>query len=131
MTTRMMAATAAVLAIGLAAAGWCLRDPARLSSAKAAIGLSPATPPSLQAAGVHKCVGARGTGYSDGPCPAGSREAATGGGTVTVMSFPPPPAPSPAALAASALGGPLVKPMDPAERERLREKAVDAALNRP
>ena len=129
MKTRMIVAMAAALVVALAAAGWFLRDSPILATAMRAVGLSPASPATLQAAGVHKCIGARGTSYIDGPCPAGSREVAASGGTVTVMSFPK-PVPAPASMASGILGGPIVKPMDPDERDRLREKAVDDAMNR-
>ncbi len=129
MKARMIVATAALLVVALAAATGFLRDSPVLATARRAIGLSPDTPATLQAAGVHKCVGAEGTSYVDGPCPSGTREAAANGGTMTIASFPK-PAPPPAALASGVLGGPLVKPMDAEERDRLRDKAIDAAANR-
>jgi len=122
---------AAVVALGLAAAAWFYRGAAPVANAMRAVVLpgensAPQTAPALQAAGVHKCVGAHGTAYIDGPCPAGSHEVAANGGTMTVTSFPKPvPAP-----ASSVLGGPLVKPMDPDERDRLRDKAIEDATNR-
>jgi len=121
---------AAVVALGLAVAGWAYRGSAPLAGAARAIGAGENSTPDAAAtfrnAGVHKCIGAHGTSYSDGPCPAGTREAAASGGTVTVTSFPKPvPAPGSAAF-----GGPLVKPMDPDERDRLRDKAIEDAANR-
>ena len=86
-------------------------------------------PPMLHEAGVHKCVGQRGTTYLDRPCPAGSREVAADGGTLTVTSFPK-PARTPAALASAVLGDPLAKPLDLEERDRLRDKAIEDAANR-
>jgi len=129
MKTKIVVATAAVFVAALAAAAWFLRDSPALSAAWRAVGLSPEAPATLQAAGVHKCVGARGTVYTDGPCAAGSREVAASGGTVTVMPLPK-PAPLPGPTASGILGGPLVKPMDPDERDRLRDKAIDDAMNR-
>lgn len=129
MKARMIVATAAVLVLALAAAAWFLRDSPALATARRVVGLSPDTPPTLQAVGVHKCVGSRGTVYTDGPCATGSREVAASGGTVTVMSFPK-PAPAAASSASGLLGGPVVKPMDPDERDRLRDKAIDDAMNR-
>ena len=86
-------------------------------------------PPTTHAAGVHKCVGAGGTTYLDHACPAGTREAAVTGGTMTVTAFPR-QAPALGSLASAVVGGPIVKPMDPDERDRLRDKAVDDAGNR-
>jgi hypothetical protein len=125
---------AAVVALGLALAAWFYRGSAPLAGAVRAVGISmesttPLTAPTLQAAGVHKCVGAGATSYVDGPCPRGSREVAATGGTMTVTSFPK-PVPTPSSLASGVLGGPLVKPMDPEERDRLRDKAVEDAANR-
>ena len=122
---------AVVVALGLAAAAWFYRGSAPVASAAHAVGIptestTPDTAATLQAAGVHKCVGARGTAYIDGPCPAGSREVAAHGGTMTVTAFPKPPK----TPASSILGGPLVKPMDPEERDRLRDRAVEDAANR-
>jgi hypothetical protein len=124
---------ATVVVAGVAIAGWFHRDAAPMSRALGAVGVStgstPLTAPTLQAAGVHKCVNARGTSYLDRPCPAGSREVAANGGTMTVTSFPK-PVPTPSSLASSVFGGPLVKPMDPDERDRLRDKAIEDAANR-
>ena len=119
-----------VVVVGLAAAGWYYRGSAPLAgAARAVLPADASQPPSLQAAGVRKCVGNGATSYSDGPCPAGTREAAATRGTMTVTSFPK-PAPAPSALASGVLGGPIVKPMDPDERDRLRDKAIEDAANR-
>ena len=122
---------ATVVALGLAAAAWFYRGTPPLASATRGIGLpaansTPETAATLKAAGVHKCVGNGGTSYIDGACPRGTREVAANGGTMTVTSFP---KPVPAA-ASSAFGGPLLKPMDPQERDRLRDKAIEDAANR-
>ncbi len=121
----------AVVLVGLAIAGWFYRGSAPLAGAARAVGLpgDSSQPPSLQAAGVHKCVGGGGTRYIDGPCPTGTREVAATRGTITVTSFPKPAA-APSTLASSVLGGPVVKPMDPEERDRLRDKAIEDAANR-
>jgi len=131
MKTGFVAAGIAAFGLALAAAAWSLRDAPAATDARHALGLGPArTPtPTLQSAGVHKCVGASGTSYRDGPCPAGSHEVAATHGTLTVTSFPK-PSPTPSALASGVLGGPLVKPMDPEERDRLRDKAIEDAANR-
>ena len=122
---------AAVVAIGLAAAAWFYRGSAPLAGAARAVGLpaDDSLPPSLQAAGVHKCVGSGGTRYLDGPCPAGTRDVETTHGAMTAMSFPKAAA-APSAFASSVLGGPVVKPIDPEERDRLRDRAVEDAANR-
>ena len=96
-----------------------------VGSGRMSRGSAPSTAGALQAAGVHKCVGAGGTNYIDGPCPVGSHEVAANGGTMTVTSFPK-AVQAPSMLAS----GPLVRPMDPEERDRLRDKAIDAAANR-
>ena len=122
---------AAVVALGLAAAGWFYRGSAQLAGVARSVGLpaestTPDTASTLKAAGVHKCVGNNGTSYVEGPCPRGTREVAANGGTMTVTSFPKPVA----ASASSVFGGPIVKPMDPEERDRLRDKAIEDAANR-
>jgi len=132
MSLRIVSAT--VVALGLAAAAWFYRGTAPVADAVRAIGLhgadsTPDTASTLRAAGVHKCVGAAGTRYIDGACPRGTREVAANRGTLTVTAFPK-PAPAPSSLASSGLGGPLVRPMDPDERDRLRDKAIDDAANR-
>ena len=128
---RLRLVIALVVVVGLAVAAWCLRASPMLAGAARSIGVrtedsTPDAAATFQAAGVHKCVGARGTSYSDGACPTGTREVAASGGTVTVTSLPK-PAPPPSS---SVLGGPIVKPMDPDERDRLRDRAVDDAANR-
>jgi hypothetical protein len=122
---------AAVVALGLAAAAWFYRGTAPVAGVARAIGLpgensTPETASTLKAAGVHKCVGDGGTSYADGACPRGTREVAAHGGTMTVTSFPKPPP----LAASSPFGGPLVQPMDPDERDRLRDKAIEDAANR-
>ena len=123
-----------VVAIGLGIASWFYRGAPSLAGVSQAIGIphestTPETAATLKAAGVHKCLGAHGTSYIDGACPPGTHEVAATGGTVTVTSFPK-PVPPPGSLASSVFGGPIVKPMDPEERDRLRDKAVDDAMNR-
>jgi hypothetical protein len=127
MKTGFVVAGVAALGLALAVTAWFLRDAPALADAKRALGAAPAS--ALQLAGVHKCVGASGTRYLDGPCPAGSREVAVTHGTMTVTSFPK-PAPAPSALGSAVLGGPLVKPLDPEERDRLRDQAIEDAANR-
>jgi hypothetical protein len=122
---------ATVASLGLAPAAWFYRGTAPVASAVRAVGLptentTPETVTTLKAAGVHKCVGNGGTSYVDGPCPRGTREVAANRGTVTVTSFPKPvTVPS-----SSVLGSPVVKPMDPEERDRLRDRAMEDAANR-
>ena len=124
---------AVALALGLATAAWLYRGSAPVTGLARAVGVptessTPLTAATLQAAGVHKCVGAGGIRYLDGSCPKGSHEVAANGGTMTVTSFP--AALRAVAQASGVLGGALVKPMDPEERDRLRDKAVDDAGNR-
>ena len=125
---RLAWVVAAVVVAALAAAGWYYRGSAPLAgAARAVLPADGSQPPSLRAAGVHKCVGTGSTSYIDGPCPAGTREVAATHGTMTVTSFP---RTAPSALASPVAGGPIVKPMDPDERDRLRDKAIEDAANR-
>ena len=122
---------AAVVALGLAGAAWVYRGAPPIAGAMRAVGLpgensTPDMASSLKAAGVHKCVGNGGTSYVEGPCARGTHEVAASGGTMTVMSLPKPAA----APASSVFGGPIVKSMDPQERDRLRDKAIEDAANR-
>jgi hypothetical protein len=124
----------AVVVLGLVVAGGWYRGASTVAGAMRVVGgqgedASPDAATALKAAGVHKCLGAHRTSYSDGPCPAGTREAAASGGAVMVMSFPK-PSPIPSPLASAVSGGPILKPMDPDERDRLRDKAIDDAANR-
>jgi hypothetical protein len=73
MTTKLARGLLACAALGVA--GWVFRD---------AIGLR-GMAPARQATSVRKCVAGAQVLYSDGACPAGSRETTTGGGTVTVL----------------------------------------------
>ena len=122
---------ATVVALGLVAAGWFYRHSPPIAGAMRALGLpgensASDTGTALRAAGVHKCLGAAGTSYIDGACPRGTREVAANGGTMTVTAFP-----KPAPKAASAvLGGAIMQGMDPEERDRLRDKAIEDAANR-
>ena len=129
MNLRIIVAT--VVVVGLVAAGWFYRATAPVADAVRAVDVfrGDSASPTLQSAGVHKCVGASGTTYLDGPCPKGSHEVAANGGTMTVTSFPKAD-PSPSALASSVFGGPVVKPMSSEERDRLRDKQVEDAANR-
>ncbi|MGN6525984.1 MAG: hypothetical protein ACTHL8_06315 [Burkholderiaceae bacterium] len=135
MKRRAAAAVAIVVGIAVAAGlarGWP-EGPAA-GRVRQALGLAPADSSAsavLAAAGVHKCLVRGAVVYTDQPCPAGSRALAAGGGTVTVVEFPKPaPAATPAALAASLAGGRVLREMDPAERDRLRDKEIDDAMNR-
>src|SRR3569832_594985 len=86
---------ATVVALGLAAAAWFYRGSAPIAGATRAVGQpwetsASDTAAALQAAGVHKCLGAAGTSYIDGACPRGTHEVSANGGTMTVTSFPKP-----------------------------------------
>jgi hypothetical protein len=126
--------TAALAVAAMAAAAWFGRDTATMLALEHALHLR-ADPPArtttetLHAAGVHKCRTSAGILYVDAACPKGSSEVKATGGTVTVMPFPR-PAPTMPTFASGAPGGPLIKPMDPAERDRLRDKAIEDAADR-
>ena len=122
---------AAVVALGLAAAAWFHRGTPPVAGIVRAVGLpaestAPMTAETLKAAGVRKCVGSAGTSYIDGACPRGTREVAANGGTMTITSFPK-PAPKPAS---AVFGNPIMQAMDPEERDRMRDKAIEDAANR-
>ncbi|MBW8778752.1 MAG: hypothetical protein JF585_06015, partial [Burkholderiales bacterium] len=72
MNSRLRLVIAAVVVLGLAAAAWYWRSSAPIAGAARVLGVQPesSTPDAaatFKAAGVHKCVGAHGTTYSDGP----------------------------------------------------------------
>ncbi len=130
----------AVIVAGALGAAWVGRDSSLLRTVAARLGVPPAdatpdTAATLAAAGVHKCrVGAR-TVYSDQACPAGSRELAANGGTVTVMSFPKPSlaqavAPTVAAIAASVASAPLIPRMSHDEIDQARDRMIRQAGDR-
>jgi hypothetical protein len=134
MNARTWGPAVGAIVLALLAVAWWQRDTLPMMSLRRAVGLpgasaTPTTTETLHAAGVHKCQAAGGILYVDAACPKGSREIAAGGGTVTVMSFPK-PAPAPSALASGILGKPIVESMTPEERDRLRDKQVDDAMNR-
>jgi hypothetical protein len=142
MTRQAIAAGIAVVVVVVAAlaGAWFARDSALLRPVAAWLGVPPAdatqgTAKSLAAAGVHKCrVGAR-VVYADQPCPAGSRELAANGGTVTVVSFPKPApgagiAPTLAAVASGVASGALIQGMGQAEVDRMRDKLIQQAGDR-
>ena len=128
----IVVAVVAVVAAG--AAGWCWRDAPWMVRGAQALGLRDAAPPTgraLAEAGVHKCRTGAAVVYSDQPCPRGSREVAADGGTVNVVGFPKPaPQATGAGLAASLAGGGIVQGMSSEERDRLRDKQVEDAMNR-
>lgn len=87
-------------------------------------GLSQGETPLVAAQPPRKCVAADGSLlYSTEACPAGTREQAIQGGTLTVLAAPP------AAPASKASAQPLLQRLDdPAETERMRERRLQKAL---
>ncbi len=134
MSARMIVVTAAAIVAALLVGAWWQRDSAPMTSLRRGVGLpvdnvAPSTTETLHAAGVHKCQTSDGILYVDAACPKGSRELAANKGTMTVVSFPR-PAPAPSALASGVLGRPIVEGMSVEERDRLRDKQIDDAMNR-
>ena len=140
MNSRTLVIGVATVVVGVLGAAWFARDSALIRPVAARLGVPPAeatpdTARTLAAAGVHKCrVGSR-VVYSDQACPAGSRELAADGGTVTVMSFPKPSiaqaaAPAFAAIASGVASGPLIQGMSPQQIDQMREKMIQQAGDR-
>ncbi len=132
MNARLIGGAAAALVV-LAGAAWWARGTAPVQAVASKAGLLPAsatptTTEALHAAGIHKCQSGGGILYVDAACPKGSREIKAGHGTVTVMPFPTATVPT---SASAVFGGALVKPMDREERDRLRDRQIEDASNRP
>jgi hypothetical protein len=88
-------------------------------------GASPHTGAALSTAGVHKCQGPSGVLYIDHACPAGTRETAADGGTLSVVTFPK------AAPATPAASDPrLLQAMSREEVDRMRDRMIEEAANR-
>ncbi len=111
-------------------AGWMLRGdwlpPALRGAAEQARQATTAATATGAATGAaaRKCVGANGELlYSTEPCPAGTREQALKGGTLTVLAAP--PAPPASKASAQSL---LQRLDDQAETERMRERRMQKAL---
>ena len=120
MNTKIVAAAAAVVAVlaGAAAAwhkGWLGAPAASISSVIGSKG----------AAGeaFRKCQRGAQIEYTNGPCPAGTREQGVGAGTLSVLPAPPAPAGSAAGPALRE----LAKSVDPRE---MQERAIDRAIGR-
>jgi hypothetical protein len=139
---RALVGGVAAAVVMLGGAAWFAKDSAWADRLMRAAGLRTGDAghavPSLAQAGVHKCGTRTGILYLDHACPEGSRELDATGGTMTVVTLPRPSpvaaAVAPAASLAAALGrlatpasGPLVKGLDAAEADRLREQRLDAA----
>jgi hypothetical protein len=78
-------------------------------------------------AAARKCQGAAQVVYTDGPCPAGLREAAMDGGSVSVLPAVRPPA---AAEPAASAQTPLRRLAGPDDSAAQRERVLDQALHR-
>lgn len=120
--TTTLLGLAIVAALG---AGWAWRGDWMPPAWRAAITQAPAlSPVGSSAPAARKCVSAQGQLlYTTDACPAGSREQALGGGTVTVLAAPP------AAPASAASAMPLLRRLDdPAETERMRERRLQQAV---
>ena len=87
-------------------------------------GLSDGEKPLVAAQPPRKCQAADGSLlYSTEACPAGTREQALQGGTLTVLAAPPAPP------ASKASAQPLLQRLDdPAETERMRERRLQRAF---
>ena len=124
-----------LLAAALILAAWWLRGiPALQGWLPEALRQLPAAVPGASksgtaAAGARKCLGAGRVVYTDGPCPAGLREAAMDGGSVTVLPAVRPAAASAAAPAGSAQS-PLRRLAGPDDSAAQRERVLDQALHR-
>ncbi len=95
-----------------------------VSPTAAAGGTTSLPPPS--ASGIRKCQGPdHRIEYSQQPCRAGTKELDIHGGTVSVVTMA-----KPAAPADSAASGALIQGFDPASIARMRDKQIDAAMNR-
>lgn len=131
----LKASTLIVVALAvLAAALWFGRDrPAVQQALPAPLreALSPAPtrarPPAAATTQPRKCRNGDQVIYTDGPCPAGTREQALAGGTVTVL-----PGPAAAAPASAASAVPPLRRLagDGAGPERASDRSVEQALHR-
>lgn len=124
----MRGITITLIGLGVVAAlgaGWALHGDVLPPAWRAAVQQAPSLNPVGSAAPApRKCVSAQGQLlYTTDACPAGTREQALAGGTVTVLAAPP------AAPASAASATPLLRRLDdPAETERMRERRMQQAV---
>lgn len=131
MTVRSLSWILLLAALGLGA-WWALDQPAVQRWLPEALRERPAR---VQAAGqsgaaARKCQGAARVVYTDGPCPAGTREAAMDGGSVTVLPAVRPPAAAAAAASAGSAQAPLRRLAGPDDSAAQRERVLEQALHR-
>ena len=130
MPTRLLSWILLTLVL-LAAALWLWRDHPQLRAAAARLSLTvPGSPAPAPAA--RKCVGAGRVVYTQEACPAGLREQALDGGTLSVL-----PAAPPGAAAAGATPAQPASAVSPLRRlageglpPDVQERRVDQALQR-
>lgn len=83
------------------------------------------------AAAARKCVGAGAlVTYTNGPCPAGTREQALDGGTLSVLPAVRAPAAAAAAETAGSAQAPLRRLAGPDDSAAQRERVLEQALHR-
>lgn len=82
------------------------------------------------AAAARKCRGAGQLVYTDGACPAGTREEAMDGGAVTVLPAQRPPAAAAPATPGASAQTPLRRLAGPDDNAALRERVLEQALHR-
>lgn len=131
MTVRSLSWILLLAALGLGA-WWAFDPPAVQRWLPAALRVLPT---SVQAEGksgaaARKCQGATQVVYTDGPCPAGTREAAIDGGSVTVLPAVRPPAAATAAASAGSAQTPLRRLAGPDDSAAQRERVLEQALHR-
>ena len=134
MPTRLLSWILLTLVL-LAAALWLWRDHPQLRAAAARLSLAVpmgSAPSPAAASAARKCVGAGRVVYTQEACPAGLREQALDGGTLSVLPAAPPRAAP--ATAAPALPASAVSPLRRLAGEGLppdvQERRVDQALQR-
>jgi hypothetical protein len=128
-----------LLGIGLGAAAWLYSQPelvkrwwAPTAAALQQLGVGAQGGAATSTAAPRKCKTATAVIYTDGACPAGSREMALEGGTVTVVPAQAPPAAAAAeAPAAPASARSLLKELSgPQDSAAIKAKMIEQAMQR-